>query len=237
MTSTQRIRIAIVGDVHQGYDPRIHISEALSHSSSVLGLEVETHLIPSESLTQGVSFLSEFHGLWAAPGKYDRHDLGLEAIKYARIQQLPFIGTCAGFQYAVLEFALSHFQDSTLEHPYHVTQEDPNLIVTPLACAVPGQVKEIEISLLNPLTVSYYQLRQAKELSPCKYGINPKYLEALELAGLTVAAKDLDKEVRIVILPQHPFFLATLFMPQLKSSYESPHPLVSAFLKAASLAV
>lgn len=67
----------------------------------------------------------------------------------------------------------------------------------------------------------------------CNFGLNPAYQTQLHEGGLRVVGVDQDGEARIVELTDHPFFLATLFVPQVSSRPTQPHPLISAFLRAA----
>ena len=71
----------------------------------------------------------------------------------------------------------------------------------------------------------------------CNYGVSPEYHPALEQAGLTLSGFGADGELRIVELPGHPFFLATLFLPQMRSIPGRPHPLLVGFAAAVSAAV
>jgi len=67
----------------------------------------------------------------------------------------------------------------------------------------------------------------------CNYGLNPEYRDIIGAGGLKVAGVDSDGQVRIVELSGHRFFIATLFLPQLSSSFDMPHRLIVAYLKAA----
>lgn len=66
----------------------------------------------------------------------------------------------------------------------------------------------------------------------CNYGVNPLYQRRLEDGGLRVAARGGAGEIRIVEIPDHPFFLATLFLPQARSSAAAPHPLLAGYAAA-----
>lgn len=68
----------------------------------------------------------------------------------------------------------------------------------------------------------------------CNYGVDRAYHPALAVAGLALSGFGDDGELRIVELPDHPFFLATLFLPQLRSASSRPHPLLAAFRRAAT---
>src|SRR6185436_16546933 len=67
----------------------------------------------------------------------------------------------------------------------------------------------------------------------CQFGLNPHYQATIHEGGLRVVGIDEDGEARIVELPEHPFFVATLFVPPLTSTAEQPHPLIIAYLQAA----
>jgi CTP synthase (UTP-ammonia lyase) len=68
----------------------------------------------------------------------------------------------------------------------------------------------------------------------CDFGINPDKVSILKSAALQVTGSDIEGEIRVIELPAHPFFLGTLFVPQTRSTFETPHPLVSAFVNACS---
>ena len=77
-----------------------------------------------------------------------------------------------------------------------------------------------------------YGAEETAEDYYCNYGVNPDYRLRLEASGLRVSGVGGEGEIRIVELPQHPFFMATLFLPQARSSAASPHPLVAGFAAA-----
>jgi CTP synthase (UTP-ammonia lyase) len=109
---------------------------------------------------------------------------------------------------------------------------DAVLVIDKLACSLVGQAHEVQIA---PGTRAHgaYGVERAVEQFRCTYGLNPLYREALTGGPLQVAGTDAEGEVRIVELPAHPFYIATLYLPQLTSSAEAPHPLIVAYLKAA----
>jgi CTP synthase (UTP-ammonia lyase) len=77
-----------------------------------------------------------------------------------------------------------------------------------------------------------YGAPEATERFYCSYGVNPEYARRLEEGGLVVSGRGDEGEIRLVELPRHPFFLATLFLPQARSSAAAPHPLVAGFAAA-----
>jgi CTP synthase (UTP-ammonia lyase) len=107
------------------------------------------------------------------------------------------------------------------------------LVVTPLACSLVGREGKVSI-LPATRTARLYGATEATEHYYCSYGVNPDYRCLLEGHGLRVSAVDDVGEVRAVELPDHPFFVATLFQPQNRSTPAEPHPLFVGFAAAVS---
>jgi CTP synthase (UTP-ammonia lyase) len=76
-----------------------------------------------------------------------------------------------------------------------------------------------------------YGLTRVEESYYCNFGLNPAYPESLQAAGMRISGWDADRQARIVELPGHPFFLGTLFVPQVKSRRGAPHPVILEFCK------
>jgi CTP synthase (UTP-ammonia lyase) len=107
------------------------------------------------------------------------------------------------------------------------------LVVTALSCSLVGQQHRVRI-LPGTRAADLYGRGEAVERYYCNYGLNPEYRPALEASGLRVSAVDADDEVRIVELDGHPFFLGTLFLPQMTSSEDEPHPILVGLAEALS---
>jgi CTP synthase (UTP-ammonia lyase) len=106
------------------------------------------------------------------------------------------------------------------------------LFVSRLSCSLVGIAQQVQITP-GTLVHQAYQRDIAIEEFRCNYGLNPKYRDRIGDGGFGIAGVDSKGEVRIVELSGHRFFIATLFLPQLSSSRETPHPLIIAHLKAA----
>jgi len=104
-------------------------------------------------------------------------------------------------------------------------------VITPLACSLVGKQEPVR---LHPDTraSSLYGSAEAIEDFYCNYGVNPAYRRRLEEGGLTISGTDAGGETRIVELAEHPFFMATLFLPQTRSTAASPHPLIAGYAAA-----
>ena len=114
-------------------------------------------------------------------------------------------------------------------------------VITPLSCALPnrraggpsGSGDERLKILPNTRLRSICGSVDASEQYYCNYGVNEEYEKQFQAAGLRVSARGMRGETRAVELPDHRFFIATLFQPQLSSRPEAPHRLWVAFLRAA----
>jgi CTP synthase (UTP-ammonia lyase) len=108
-------------------------------------------------------------------------------------------------------------------------------VITPLACSLVGQQQPVTIV---PATraAALYGASEVVEDYYCNYGINPDYRAALEAGGMRVSGVGGSGEVRIVELPAHPFFLATLFLPQARSTPAASHPLIRGYAGAVAAA-
>jgi CTP synthase (UTP-ammonia lyase) len=155
----------------------------------------------------------------------------LAAVRFARERSLPFLGICGGFQHAILEFARDVAGIDEADH----AETNPNaksLVIAPLACSLVGKSGPV---FLDPTsrTASIYGRWRIVERYHCSYGMNPEFRVAIERAGLRIVGEDDHGDARVVELPGHPFFIATLFQPQLESSPGSPAPLLRALVDAA----
>ena len=104
-------------------------------------------------------------------------------------------------------------------------------MITPLACSLVGQQHPVTI-VAGTLAAALYGVVSVVEDYYCNYGVNAEYLPRLREAGLSVSGLGEDGEARIVELASHPFFLATLFLPQTRSTAAKPHPLLAGYAAA-----
>ena len=108
-------------------------------------------------------------------------------------------------------------------------------MVTALSCSLVGQTHTVRLAP-GSLAARLYERAEAPEDYSCNYGLNPAYRARLEQAGLRTSGVGDEGEVRLVELPGHPFFLATLFLPQSRSAAGAPHPLLAGWAAAARAA-
>jgi CTP synthase (UTP-ammonia lyase) len=242
---TEPIRIGILGDFNPEFRSHHATNDSLQHAARKLGMTVESAWLPTPSLLDpnAAANLESFDGLWASPGSpYKSFDGMLKGIEFARVHDWPFLATCGGFQYTLIECARNvlGILDAT------TAEEDPkakNIIVYPVACAVPnragdapklsGRVPEIRLRPGSYLA-GYYGKETVEEEFFCNYELNPEFEWTAMEAGFPVVARGANEECRAIESPAHHFFIATLFQPQLSSKNTKPHPLVLAFVQAAA---
>jgi CTP synthase (UTP-ammonia lyase) len=155
----------------------------------------------------------------------------LLAIQFARENGIPFLGTCGGFQHAVLEFT-----KNVLRRPAEHAEENPaaeNPVIQPLSCSLAGRTGRI---IAEPGS-GFERLLGASETREefnCNYGFNASWETAYLGTALEFVARDELAQVRAVQVRTHPFFVGTLFQPERKVlSGSGVHPLVSAFVDRA----
>jgi CTP synthase (UTP-ammonia lyase) len=194
------------------------------------GLAIDPYWIPTQDAQET---LDGFDAIWLVPGSPYRSQAGaLAAVRTARERAIPFLGTCAGFQHALLEFARNVCGLAGVEHAEDRPDAD-DLLILPLACSLVGHQGTIRV-LPGSLAERILGVEQTVERYHCSYGaINPAYLDALRANGLRFTGHDPDGQVRVAELPAHPFFLATLFQPELAGDGTRPHPIVRALATAA----
>lgn len=221
------------------FDPknRSHAAtgEAIRHSGEALGSPAEHHWIGTEEVlaADAPQRLDGLGGLWIAPASpYKSMEGALAAIRTARERQIPLLGTCGGFQHMILEYARNVLGFGDAEHE-ETNPGAKRLFLSRLACSLVGRTMTITLEPRS-LLAQLYGCSTVREEYHCNYGVNPECVSALRASGLRIVASDDEGAVRAVELPEHPFFVGTLFLPQHLSTPTSPHPVVSGFVKAAS---
>ena len=220
--------LLILGD----YDPRSEThaltDAALDHARDALGADLRIRWLATPKIER--SALERAAGLLIAPGSpYADMPKVLDAIRYARENGLPCLGTCGGFQHVLLEYARNvlGFQDAShAEYDPYASR----LFISRLACSLAGKEMSLRLEAGSKAAEAYGSLH-ASERYYCNFGVNPEYVDAIRVGPLRVTGFDGDDEFRVVEYPDHPYFVATLFVPQARSRPGAPHPLARALVK------
>jgi len=228
------IQVGLIGD----YNPEVLAHSAIPRAlelaaASLRAGQIETTWLPTATLADESSEkMRDFHGLWCVPGSpYESLEGALEAIRFARTNGVPFLGTCGGFQHAIIEYARNVLGLTDADH----IETNPSAVlplISPLACSLVE--KDCQILLQEGSRIRrIYARAEIMESYHCNYGLNPACQDLFKRhESFRFSGRDKVGEPRVLELADHPFFIATLFQPERSALRSHVHPLVSAFLEA-----
>ena len=238
------VRIAVVGKYISLQDAYKSIYESFTHAGAANDSRVEIIRVNAEDLEERgpKQLLSHVDGILVPGGFGDRGIEGkIEAVEYARENNIPFLGICLGMQVAVIEYARnvcglananSTEFDKDTPYPVISLQEEQKGIDDMGATMRLGAYKA-DIAP-GTLAEKLFASHTTSERHRHRYEFNPAYRETLENAGLKVSAVSEGQGlVEMVEIPEHPFFIASQFHPEFQSRPNHPHPLFAGFVAAA----
>jgi CTP synthase len=240
------VNIGLVGKYVELKDSYKSISESIIHAGVANSTKVHVHWIHSEKLTKSniKKELKGLDGILVAPGFGSRGIAGkIEAVQFARENNIPFFGICLGMQCAVIEFARNVLGlddahtteiDESTKHPVISMMEEQKNIAN-----LGGTMRLGAYNCqLKPKTkVSQaYNTDKISERHRHRFEFNNSYLKDFENAGMIASGKNPETGlVEIVEIANHPWFVGTQFHPEYKSTVDNPHPVFVAFINAALL--
>jgi CTP synthase (UTP-ammonia lyase) len=219
------VSIAVLGD----RNPEYLTHRELDATLALMPADVDAHWLPTPEAASAPGA----DGLWVVPGTpYEDDDAVLEAIRIARTDGMPILGTCGGFQYMLVEFARNVAGLDDAAHA-ETDPDAPEPVVARLSCSLVGEERPVT-AVAGTRVAGLCGTAPFAGFHWCSYGLVPEREAALAGAGLVVAARAPDAGAEAVELPGHPFYLATLFQPQVGSSASGRlHPLIGALVSAA----
>ncbi len=225
------IRVGLIGD----YDPAVTAHQAIPAALALIGTALDTPVTPHWLPTDAIDSPAEvagFDALWCVPASPYRSMTGaLTGICFAREAGRPFLGTCGGFQHAVIEYARHVLGWHDADHAE--TNPDAVLpVIAPLDCALIETSASLRLTPGSRLAEAYSGL-EAEETHRCRFGLNGALAPRLLGGPLVAAAHDVAGEVRAVELRGHPFFVATLFQPERAALGGEVPPIARALVEAA----
>jgi len=228
---TPELTIAVVGDYGAERPTHKATQQALGHAVQP-PLRFEW-LATERAAGMDDAELASYAGLLVAPGSpYRNMDGALKAIRVAREREVPLLGTCGGFQHVAVEFARDVLGIEQADHE----ESNPGareLAVVRLPVSLADHSHEVFFEP-GSRVAAIYGAPAAVEPFFCSFGLNPAYRARVEERGLAVSGTGGDGAARVFELPAHPFFVATLYVPQARYQPDDPHPLVTAFVAAAA---
>ncbi|MBU0630097.1 MAG: CTP synthase [Candidatus Margulisbacteria bacterium] len=239
------VRIAIVGKYTELEDAYLSIVESLKHGGIANQAKIELKWINAEKLEEEEdidSVLRDVQGVLIPGGFGARGVEGkIKAIRYARENNIPFLGLCLGMQCAVIEYARnvcklkgansSEFDPETKHPVIDFIPEQRGLIDKGGTMRLGAYACRIKKgTILHKL----YNRDEVDERHRHRYEFNNDFRQQMAEAGLVYSGINPDADlVEVIELPSHPFFLATQYHPEFKSRPNRPHPLFAGFIKAA----
>lgn len=227
----RRLSVALVGDFDPSVVAHQAIPKALELAGALHGVEVEPVWVHTASISGVDARLAGFDGVWCVPASPYANTMGaLDAIRYARERGRPFLGTCGGFQHALIEYARNVCGMPEAGH----AETDPDAVlplISPLECSLVERSEEILLAE-GGLLRRAYGLPRITEGYHCSYGLNREYESRLFRDGLQATAHGVSGEVRAVELAGHPFYVGALFQPERRALRGEVPPLVAAIVAA-----
>jgi CTP synthase len=239
-----QVKIAVVGKYVALVDSYKSVQEALIHGGIANDVGVEIDWLSSEEFEteDSVERLSQYHALLIPGGFGVRGVEGmLSAIRWARENRLPFFGICLGLQAAIIEFTRA-----VCRIPEAHSAEWDRETSDPVICLMDSQRQVTDLGgtmrlgaftaklLAGSRSAEIYGASEISERHRHRYEVNNAYRDPLAEAGMTISGTSPDGNlVEMIELPDHPWFLATQFHPELKSRPGDPHPLFASFIAAA----
>lgn len=233
MYSKCRVKVALVGDYSAAITAHRAIPEALRLAGEALGVAVEYDWLATERILDDATLLV-YDGIWCVPGSpYVATEGALRAIRFAREQGVPFLGTCGGFQHALLEYARNQLGWTDAEHA-ELSPQAPTPLIAPLACALQDVSERVHL-VSGSRIAELYGVREISEQYLCRYGLDDAFVEPLMVQALKASGHDEAGAVRAIELEDHPFFIATLFQPERAALVGRLPPLVAGLVGACAV--
>lgn len=227
---TTHLHLALIGDYNPDVIAHQAIPVALQQAAEALKLNIQVQWVDTETVTPDTQ-LHTFDGFWCVPASpYRDADGALRAIRFAREHRRPFLGTCGGFQHAVLEYARNVLGWADAEHG-ELAPDAKRAVIAPLSCALVEATDTVRLAPYTRIAEAYGTL-DIHEGYRCRYGINPEFAQALLEGDLIPSGHDSAGDLRAVELLDHPFFVATLFQPERAALTGTTPPLALALLQA-----
>ena len=242
--ASEQVTIGIVGKYVDLPDAYMSVVEALRHGAMANDVKLDLRWVPSDEVDGMLasSYLEGMHAI-VVPGGFGIRGVEgkIQAIRYAREERVPFLGLCLGLQCAVIEYARSELGHADA----HSSEFDPtseNRVIDLMADQQEVEDKGGTMRLgvypakLAPGSLAHqlYDEELIYERHRHRYEVNNRFRKDLEAAGFRLSAVSPDDRlVEMIEIPDHPYFIASQFHPELKSRPDAPHPMFVGLMRAA----
>lgn len=224
-------RIALIGERNEAFHAHRGIEASFDLFGKRSGRPVQFEWVRTDAFekTSAEERLRTFTGIWCAPGSpYASTEGALRAIGHARLNGIPFLGTCGGFQHALMEYYSSVLKRRALHQ--ELEPDAPSPLITKLGCSMAG----VRAKVVAKPDSRYARLLggpESEEEFNCNYGMSPRFEVDFAGTDLEFPARDESGQVRVFWHRSHPFFVGSLFQPERMALTGECHPLVHAFIE------
>ncbi len=248
---SEEVTIAFVGKYLELKESYKSLTEALIHSGAHLNTKVNIKWSDAEEIEDigADKVLKDVDGVLVAGGFGERGVFGkMEAIKFARVNKIPYLGICLGMQLALIEFARNvldlkdansmEFDKKTKNPVIYLIDEfidtkgakQIRTHTSPMGGTMRLGEYECQIKDNTKLQMAYNGEKLIKERHRHRYEANPKYREKFEKAGMIISGES-DGLIEAVELQEHPWFVGVQFHPEFTSHLKTPNPIILEFVK------
>lgn len=221
--------ISLIGDYSDQVDAHLAIPKAIELAADTLGVDAGYEWIRTTQID--IDELANADAIWCVPNSpYENPEAAIDTIRMARESEIPFLGTCGGYQHAALEYArnvLGYKNASSVE-------EDPQAsmpLISALICRLSAESGTINLNEGTRI-LDYYGQSTIREEYNCGFGVNCEYLPLFADSEMSFSGFDDEGDPRALEIAQHRFFIGTAFQPERSAFNGKSHPLIMALLKA-----
>ena len=242
--ASEQVTIGIVGKYVDLPDAYMSVVEALRHGAMANDVKLDLRWVPSDEVDGMLasSYLEGMHAI-VVPGGFGIRGVEgkIQAIRYAREERVPFLGLCLGLQCAVIEYArseLGHADAHSLEFDPTSENRVIDLMADQQEVEDKGGTMRLGVypAKLAPGSLAHqlYDEELIYERHRHRYEVNNRFRKDFEAAGFRLSAVSPDDRlVEMIEIPDHPYFIASQFHPELKSRPDAPHPMFVGLMRAA----
>jgi len=243
--SGPEIKVAVAGKYATMKDTYMSVFESLVHAGAANSCRIKADLVDAEAIErEGAEKILGGYDAVIVPGGYGKRGVEgkIEAVRYCRTKGVPYLGICYGFQMAVIEIA----RDILGWKDANSSEVEPST-THPVIDLLPEQKKVTEMGGTNRLGAKHVNIKNGTVAHKIyasdkvfkrfrhRYEMNPDYIKDLENAGVVFSGVDAAGAniMKVLELPNHPFFFGTQYHPEFDSRLETPEPAFSALIAAA----
>ena len=249
---TEELTIAFVGKYMEIADSYKSLAEAIIHAGMQTSTKIQILYIDAEVLeSEGVGLLSDSDAL-VVPGGFGKRGTSgkIDAVEYARTEQMPYLGICLGMQIAVIEFARNVLSlDNANSTEFDASTPHPVIALVSEWRSIDGTVEKrtenedlggtlrlgAQVANLQPdsFAAQIYGKKQIRERHRHRYEFNNHYRQLFEDAGMRFSGISNENLVEVMELPSHKWFIGCQFHPEFTSTPRNGHPLFTHFIESA----